>query len=241
MAMGGRMGTPMRMGPMTTPTHISRTATITATITAMTEALLKLSAWLSPAYPVSAYAYSHGLETAVAEGRVTHAAGAKAWVADLLRYGAPRNDAILLAHAYRGEDVADLAEALAGSAERREEMTAQGAAFAQVTADAWGGDPAPAPYPVAIGRAAAAHGAPLEGTLALYLQAFAANLVSAAIRLIPLGQSEGQRALAEISSICLAVAAEAAEAGLDDLGGAAILSDISALRHEVQPVRLFRT
>lgn len=215
----------------------------------MTEALYKLHAWFSPAYPVGAYTYSHGLETAIAEGLVEDFDGAATWIRDCLAQGAGRNDVILLALAWRAggvgdeealEELADLARALAASAERLLETEAQGVAFADVTEAAWGGA-APLPYPVAVGRAAAQHGTGLTDTCTLFLQAFASNLVSAAVRLVPLGQTEGQRILAGLMPLCLELAAEAAEAGVDDLGGCAIGADIASMRHEVQDVRLFRS
>lgn len=209
--------------------------------TRMTEAAQLLQAWLSPGYPVGAFAYSHGLEWAVASGAVRDAATARDWLADVLAHGAGRTDAILLAAAHGGEDVAPLARALAGSRERLLETEAMGAAFAAVTAAAHGLAVAAAPYPVALGRAAALAGVPLAEVVALYLQAFAANLVGAAVRLVPLGQTKGAAIVAGLMPLCRAVAAEAASAGLDGIGGAAILSDIAAMRHETQDVRLFRT
>jgi len=210
----------------------------------MTEALLKLAAWLSPGFPVGAFAYSHGLEQAVAAGDVTDAAGAQGWIAACVEHGAGRNDAILLAAVMRGED-ADaldaLARAFASSAERLRETVAQGTAFAETVAAAWGGDGKPRAYPVAIGVAARAHGLPARDTVALALSAFAANLVSAAIRLVPLGQVEGQRIQAALHPLVARVAAEALETATDDLGGCAWGADIAAMRHETQTVRLFRT
>ncbi|MEM1299103.1 MAG: urease accessory protein UreF [Pseudomonadota bacterium] len=214
----------------------------------MTEALYKLHAWLSPGYPVGAYTYSSGLETAVDSGVVRDATGTTDWVRDMLA-AQGRNDAILLAAAHRAEeagdamaldDLAELATALAPSAERLLETEGQGAAFADVTNAAWGGS-GPAPYPVAIGRAAAAHGVPLEETLVIFLQAMASNLVSAAIRLVPLGQTEGQRIVADLMLGILALAREAMQSTLDDVGGCAIGADIASMRHETLDVRLFRS
>lgn len=209
--------------------------------------LSRLAAWLSPGYPVGAFAYSHGLETAIAEGAVRDPASLAGWLSTLLAHGAGRNDAILLAEAWRSPgDPALLALALAlqPSAERRLESRAQGDAFASTTAAAY---PAPglsadaAPFPLAVGRAAAAHGLPLMPVLVLFLQGFAANLVSAAVRLVPLGQTAGQQVLAGLMPLCHAVAAEAAEAGRDDLGGFTILGDIASMRHETQYSRQFRS
>ena len=206
-----------------------------------------LAAWLSPAYPVGAFAYSHGLEAAIAEGTVSDAVSVQHWLETLLRQGAGRNDAILLAEAWRAPgdpDLAALSFVLQPAAERRLESRMQGAAFAAVTATAFPADhldDEALPYPLAVGHAAAAHGLPLLPVLALFLQGFAANLVSAAVRLVPLGQTAGQEVLAALLPVCRAVAEEAASAGRDDLGGFTLLGDIASMRHETQYSRLFRS
>ncbi len=173
-----------------------------------------------------------------------------AWIADCVEHGAGRSDAILLAHAWRAEAsgdgaglsaLAELAAALAPSAERLLETEAQGGAFDEVTGAVWGRALGAFPYPVAIGRAAAGEGVPLGPTLLLSLHAFAANLVSAAVRLVPLGQTDGQRVLARLMPLCARIAEEAATASLDDIGGCAYRADIAAMRHETQEPRLFRT
>jgi urease accessory protein len=210
----------------------------------MDEALGKLAAWLSPAYPVGAYSYSHGLEWAVEGGEVTGWESLRQWIADCLEHGAGRTDAILLARAWRDpedEELADLARALQPSRERLLETEAQGAAFARTTAEVWGPALAPAPYPVAVGRAAAAHGVPLAETIFLYLHAFAASLVSAGVRLVPLGQTDGQRVLAALLPLIHTVAAEAISAPLDAIGGCGLRADIASMRHETQYTRLFRS
>lgn len=206
-----------------------------------------LMAWLSPGYPVGAFAYSHGLERAVHDGAVHDAGSLRGWLETLLLHGAGRTDAILLAHAWREPacaEVAALAAALQPSAERRLESRAQGAAFVRVTVAAYPADglsAAPAPLPVAVGRAAAAHGLPLGPVLVLFAQAFASNLVSAAIRLVPLGQTIGQSVLAQLLPVCRRVATTAERASLDDIGGCTLLSDIASMRHETQYSRLFRS
>jgi urease accessory protein len=165
----------------------------------------------------------------------------------LLRHGAGRSDAILLNCAHRDpadDEIAALAAALQPSAERRLEAGQQGAAFASATAAAWpapGLEGAPAPYPVAVGRAAAAHGIGAFDAALYYLHAFAANIVSAGIRLIPIGQTDGQKALAALEPVCRAVAEEAEGATLDDLGAAALCADLASMRHETQHTRLFRS
>jgi urease accessory protein len=223
---------------------------------------LMLQAWLSPAFPVGAFAYSHGLEWAVEDGTVTSLATLAAWLDGVLRHGAGRSDAILLAHAHRAlaagdldafAEAAELAAALQPTGERRLEAIAQGEAFLKAVRATWPHPEVdanarllearaiPATYPIATASAAAAHGLSLGATIAAYLQAFAANLASAAVRLVPLGQTDGQRAVAGAHATVLAVAGEAEQAHLDDIGGAALRADIASARHETQYTRLFRS
>ncbi|MFZ5790921.1 MAG: urease accessory protein UreF [Pseudomonadota bacterium] len=222
-------------------------------------ALYRLLAWLSPAYPVGAFGYSHGLEWAIEEGSVRDAESLRAWLIDILRHGGGRNDAVLFAQAYRAAvsndqvalgEIVELALALSPSRERRLETTAQGNAFLKATRAAWActaldrlasAAPGAVPYPVAVAVAAAGHGIALEPALAAYLQAFMANLISAGVRLVPLGQTAGLRVLAALETEVAAVAAAANAAPLDAVGGAAIRADLASMRHETQHTRLFRS
>lgn len=210
-----------------------------------TPGLLTLMQWLSPAFPTGGFAYSHGLEWMVAEGGLTGADALRDWLADVLRFGAGRQDAILLSLALRpGADPAALdalARALCPSAERLAETLDQGTAFARTVAGITGRDLPPRALPVAVGEAAADLGLPREQVIALYLHAFAANLVSVGIRFLPLGQTEGQAVLSALHPVTLALAAETAEAGEDDLGSVALGADLAAMRHETMDVRIFRT
>jgi urease accessory protein len=209
--------------------------------------ILRLLTWLSPAFPVGAFSYSHGLETAIREGAVTDAGALSAWIAGLVEHGSGWTDAVLFkaAHEAAGDaaaitDVAELAEALAPSLERRRETLGQGEAFL-IPARAWGPQPlgGAVAYPVAVGAVCGSAGIAPETALAAWLHAFAANLVSVAVRAIPIGQTDGVAVIAELEPIILATAGRAAKSTLDDLGSAAILSDIAAMRHETQGVRLF--
>ena len=207
--------------------------------------ILRLTQWLSPSFPVSAYAYSHGLEAAIARGDIRGANDLEAWITSVLEAGAGRNDAILLGLAH-GDEMAfgalcDLAEALAGARERLEETRAQGHAFA-LTLTAIEDTPLdPAPYPVAIGIAARRLSLPRKEVIKLYLHAFASNLVSVAVRFVPLGQSEGQMVLSRLHEVIAQVAIDAAVAGVDDLGGCVFGADLAAMEHEDMEVRIFRT
>tara|TARA_R110000782_G_scaffold19811_2_gene53871 strand:- start:1211 stop:1942 length:732 start_codon:yes stop_codon:yes gene_type:complete len=219
--------------------------------------LYRLLAWLSPGYPVGAFAYSHGLEWAVETGAVADRAGLERWLRDLLAHGGAWSDAVLFARSHDAgragdgaalAEINDLAVALSPSSERRLETTAQGNAFLLATRASWPWDdddaeiiPGDCAYPVAVAWAAAGHGLPLEAALHAYVHAVAANLISAGVRLIPLGQTDGQRVLAALEGD-VAQTVEAAEvADLAALGGCAFLSDVAAMRHETQYTRLFRS
>jgi urease accessory protein len=218
---------------------------------------LPLLVWLSPSFPVGAFAYSHGLEWAFEAGDVTDAESLQRWLADLLEHGSVRNDAILFAQAYRGAtdppalaDIAELALALASSAERRLETVTQGDAFVSAIAKTWPcatidrlreAWPDSIAYPVAVGVAAAGHEIALADALEAFALGFVANLVSAALRLGIVGQTDGQRVTAALIPAVRSLAAFAEHATLDDLGGAAFRSDLASLRHETQYTRLFRS
>jgi urease accessory protein len=207
--------------------------------------LLRLSQWLSPAFPVSAYAYSHGLEAEVVAGRVHDGASVEAWIGGVLQAGAGRTDAILMVAAMDMsadlEALADLARALAGSRERWEETRDQGAALAATLHGLGEGDGVLRPYPVALGAAARDLGLGADTVASLYLQGFAGNLVSAAVRFVPLGQAEGQRVLASLQSIVTQVANDAVSVGLEGIGQGAFGADLAAMEHESLEVRIFRT
>lgn len=234
---------------------ISRTATATGTITTiMTDAttLARLMTWLSPAFPVGAFAYSHGLERAIHDGLIADRPALVAWLQALLEHGSGWNDAVLLAETWRrasaGEsiaEVAELGEAMAGSRERHMETTLQGGAFADAMTSWSGGEPADGegamPYPVAVGAAAARHAVRLEEALVAYLHAFASNLVQASVRLVPLGQRDGVAALGALEPVVLRTARRASASTLDDLGSCTLIADIMSMNHETQYSRVFRS
>jgi urease accessory protein len=232
--------------------------TITTTMTDLAW-LLPLSAWLSPAYPVGAYSYSHGLEYAVEAGMVHDWPSLADYAGTALEAGGGWTDLVLLAAAWRAatagddaglDEVAELGAAFRGTAETALESMNQGTAFVLATGAAWPGTPLDAfaarhqgrlAYPVAVGAAAAGKAVPLDAVLAAYGQAFAGNLVSAGLRLVPLGQTDGLRALAALGPVIACAAALAAETPLDRLGTAALGIDFCSIAHETQYTRLFRS
>ena len=220
--------------------------------------LYRLLAWLSPSFPVGAFSYSHGLEWLVETGVVRDEVALAAWVRDVLAVGSGFSDAILFAAAYRAArsgdidelaDIAELSAAFCPGAERHLETTAQGRAFAEAVAG-WDVPTLGAlteiydsalGYPVAVAIAVADHGIPLDTGLHAYLHAFAANLISAGLRLIPLGQTSGQRVTLAIEQAIKDCAARASVGSLDDMGSGLLLTDLASLQHETQYTRLFRS
>jgi urease accessory protein len=217
--------------------------------------ILPLFAWLSPSYPVGSYAYSHTLEWAVEAGDVKNEETLVAWLSDLMALGLGRNDVILMSHAYRAVEagnieslvsVNELALALSPSAELHLETSQQGRSFLDATLAAW---PSPrlfplegeVAYPVAIGMAAAAHGVPLSMASGAYLFGLVQTLVSAAIRLAPIGQTGGIRACANLAATVQQVARQATGESLDDIGGSTFRADLGSFHHENQYTRLFRS
>lgn len=211
--------------------------------------LQKLLTWLSPAFPVGAFAWSAGLESAIADKRVTDSHALQNWLEGTLAHGGLKTDAILLAHAWRGEptlqDLADLLIALTPAYERLLETTTTGDSFA-TAARAWPSEvydrlPRPCPYPLAVGAIAAAHGVGLSETLLAFLTAAVHSQVSVAIRLVPLGQTDGLRVMAALEPQIAALAETAATATLADLGAIAYATDIAQMRHETLEPRIFRS
>jgi urease accessory protein len=226
----------------------------------MADPLYRLLAWLSPAYPIGAFSYSHGIETAVEEGFITDRASLVAWLDSVLLGGTAVVDGALFAAAWRAaaagdwpafDAVAERAAAWRGTSEMALEARQQGGSFLSITRTAWPHAALDAVHdrlsgelalPVAVALAAAVHDIAVEPALEGYLHAFTANLISAAVRTVPLGQSDGQAALAALEA-AVRRAAEAAltAASLDEVGTGTPLLDWCSLRHETQYTRLFRS
>ena len=248
-----------RSGVLDAPPARGMTADGNGALAGKGESLYRLFAWLSPAYPVGAFSYSSGIEWAVEAGDIRDAQSLKDWLATMLNDGGGFCDAVLFVHAHRAaraEDdkalhaVAELAAALAPTKERHLETTAQGNAFIEATRAAWPcaaldslksvWDGAVA-YPVAVAVASAGHGITCDLALPAFLQALAANWVSAGVRLVPLGQTDGQRVLAALEPAVADTAGRALAATLDALGASSFRADLASARHESQYTRLFRS
>jgi urease accessory protein len=239
---------------------IMATTIITATPTMTTDQLhlLRLQAWLSPAFPIGGFSYSHGLEQAAALGWVHDRETLVDWLDTDLRYGAGRTDAILLAAAYRAVghgivEVAELAAALRGTSELALESATQGISFLATIRKAWphrqledlhrllAANHVTPTFPVVVGAACAAHGIPLPLALQFTLHAVVANYVNASLRLMKMGQTDGQHAIAALEDAVMETVQEALDSSLDDIGSASLSVDIASMRHETQYSRLFRS
>jgi urease accessory protein len=222
-------------------------------------ALYRLMTWLSPSFPVGAFSYSSGIEWAVEAGDIGDAVSLRDWLVSMLADGSGFCDGVFLAHAHRAasspdavglRDIAELAAAFVPSRERYLETSAQGRAFIDIARAAWncGGldqlvsrcDGAIV-YPVAVGLVSAAHAIPLAPTMHAFFHAVVSNWISAGARLVPLGQTECQRVLAQLEPIVISTGKRALQASLDDLGSATFRADLASLRHETQYTRLFRS
>ncbi|MCR9214983.1 MAG: urease accessory protein UreF [Proteobacteria bacterium] len=234
----------------------------TAKLTAIlmdSQDLFDLMSWMSPSYPVGAYTYSHGIEYAVEADLISGLDNLVPWIEDILAFGSGLSDCILLKAGYAAaaakdgpvlKEVAELGLALCSTEELETETTQQGRAFLQVMTDVsplsgrellkqhWQGQVV---YPLAVALAAEEKKIPLEATLTAYLHGFVSNLVSASVRIIPLGQTDGQRAIAALAPKVAQTVDKALASGLEDLGAATLMVDWCSAQHETQYTRLFRS
>jgi len=221
--------------------------------------LYRLMTWLSPSFPVGAFSYSGGIEWAVEAGDIRDGASLRDWLGSMLTMGSGFCDSVFLAHAHRAAssgaenelaEITELAASFASSRERRLETLTQGKAFIEIAHAAWNcgtldrliaacGDSIV--YPIAVGVVGAAHEIVLEPIAHAFLHAVVSNWISAAARLVPLGQTDSQRVLAALEPAVAETATRALKASLDDLGGATFRVDLAGMRHETQYTRLFRS
>lgn len=211
-----------------------------------TEDLLTLVQWMSPSFPIGAFAYSNGLETDIENGRVNNLSTLADWIETSVRFGSGHSDALFLAAAYHAdlsdiEDIDASNRAFGASRERRMESDLQGAAFCQTVRKIWGLPLEALTYPVAVGVAAQFRGLPLIDTSALFLQAYVGNHAAVAMRLVPLGQTEGQQVIAQSIALCRETAHDTAHGDLEQLRSTTFLADIASMQHEALHSRIFRT
>jgi urease accessory protein len=225
-------------------------------------ALLRFQSWLSPAFPTGSYSYSHGLEWAVEAGWIENRESLVDWLEADLRFGSGRNEAIFFSEAWRSTrdndcaklfEIAELAAAFRGTAEFVLESSQQASACRATLHQVWpdrlldslsqflSERHIPPALAVVLGVRSAREGIPVSLALPAFLQSYIANLVTAGVRLVPLGQTDGQLAIAAFEQAVLAASAQARDSRIDDLGSAAFMVDLASMAHETQYTRLFRS
>jgi urease accessory protein len=225
-------------------------------------ALLRLQSWLSPAFPTGSYSYSHGLEWAVEAGWIDNRESLVDWLEADLCYGSGRNEAIFFSEAWRRTrdndcaklfEIAELAAAFRGTAEFVLESSQQASACRATLCQVWpdrlldsllpllSERHIPPALAVVLGVRSAREDIPISLALPAFLQSYIANLVTAGVRLVPLGQTDGQLTIAALEQVVLAASSQARNATIDDLGSAAFTVDLASMAHETQYTRLFRS
>lgn len=224
----------------------------------MPESLAALRLWqlISPALPVGAYAYSAGLEAAVDQGYVASEDDLAAWTEGQIRHALAGLDVPVLARLMRAWHAGDAAAvrqwtdfllACRETAELRAEDVHLGRALArllsEITEDetrAWDQND-DVTWATLFARAAVSWSISVEDAAAGYLWAWLENQVAAGVKLIPLGQTAGQRVLSRVSACIPGVVADGLGVEDDDIGfGAPGVALLSAM-HETQYSRLFRS
>ena len=206
--------------------------------------LITVMQWLSPAFPIGGFAYSHGLEWAINKGYVSNREELQKWISDLLEYGSLKNDAILIKLVLQGSDpkeINELAMALCPASERLSETQLQGGAFCKIMREVWSLEIDDLTLPIALALAAKNESIDQNLVVPAYLHSFCSNLISVAMRLIPIGQTDGQKTLRELSTLISDSVRAVAKSDKDDLGSACFLSDVSAMQHEYLQPRVFKT
>ena len=225
-------------------------------------ALLRQQSWLSPAFPTGSYSYSHGIEWVVEAGYIHDRSSLVDWLEADLCYGSGRNEAIFFMEAWRSAtdddcekllEIAELAAAFRGTSEFALETSQQATACLATLRRVWPDAlietlshllsklSIPPVLSVVLGVRAARQGIPATLALPAFLQSYLANLVTAGIRLVPLGQTDGQLCISELEPAVLVASAMAEEATIHDLGSAAFMVDMASASHETQYTRLFRS
>ena len=224
--------------------------------------LLNLMNWLSPSFPVGGYAYSHGIEFAVEDGRIKNEQQLVSWVEAALVQGSGRTDGLLFVEAWHATTENDLdrlrytielGHVWRSTSEMALENKAQGQAFFDTVKqtqkipklkkiyDLIDSEKRELASSVAVAIISAALEVPLKQALLAYYFSFSANLISAGVRLIPLGQIAGQSCIESLKTIVENTTVAAIEGDFNKLGSSAPIIDWALMKHETQYSRLFRS
>lgn len=221
--------------------------------------IYKLQTWFSPSYPVGAYTYSHGLENAFENAHITNVTEAIDWISDIITQGNGFADAVFLTEAFNAAvdkddqkliEITEYAVAFCGTKELRLESESQGAAFLTIIQNVetnpelwkiinlWQGA---YPYAVVVGAAAGAEGIELNALITAFLHGFVSNMSSALVRIVPFGQTDGQRIISALAPIVEQVTEQAISTDYKNLTTSTMMVDLTSMQHETQYTRLFRS
>ena len=224
--------------------------------------LYRVMTWASPSFPIGAFSYSHGIEYAVEADLVWDGESLEHWIRSVIIDGDGRSDAILFRLAYEAtktenraalQEIIELASAMRATSEFAVESREQGGAFFKIAISAWpnpdfeivenliNGNESSLAYPISFAVVCAVHSVPLESSLYAYLHGYVSNLVSTGIRLIPLGQTDGQSVIANLEADVASAVDSAMRTSLDDLGAATPITISTYTPHEPQYTRSFRS
>ncbi len=217
-------------------------------------AILQLA---SPALPVGAYSYSEGLEILIENGTITNIENLQHWLKSELLYGSIRLDAAVMVRGFHAVQLGDL-EALKrwnlwlSAARDTEELRAaswqMGRSLMQLLGKL---EPEilpvvntvgyPGNYAIAFAMACAHWDINIQAALLAYLHSWANNLITAGIKLIPLGQTAGQELLLGLQPLLTTTVGEILTMADDDLGCCNWGLSLASMQHETQYTRLFRS
>ncbi len=207
--------------------------------------LAKLLQLASPTLPVGAYSYSGGLEAAAEAGVVTDAASAERWIGDVLEFSMARMEAPMVLAFFSGNfhEVNDKFLATRETAELRAETVQMGYSLNRLFKDLGLGEvPVEEPsFPAAFAYAAARWNIEPEAALQAYLWAWLENQVMAAVKAVPLGQTDGQRILLSLGDRIEGLVKKAMQMKDEDIGNFAPGLAMLSAKHETQYSRLFRS
>ena len=225
----------------------------------LNENMYYLLTWFSPSFPIGSYAYSHGLEYAIESKIVKNTSDLSDWISDFLHYGTCYNDGIIISNAYDAvtknnlkklEEISLIAKAFKPTKEISLESYQQGVSFAHAVSKSLNCKKFDKlitiineniSYVIAVACAGAVCNINKLDLVNAYFHAFISNLISAALRLMSIGQTESQILIIKFKKEVELLTNKILLNSLDDLGSSVLIGDWCSAKHEKQYSRLFRS
>lgn len=231
--------------------------------------IYRLLTWFSPSYPIGSFHFSHGIEYAVEWNLIKDAKSLEEWISGIIQFGSGRMDLMMFKLSYdlftapnvradpnrikKLNRLITISNALKLSPELWQESTKQGDAALKALLKSHPSDnlhflnlqlkktdkyPV---VPIVFGAACADHRIPLKWALTAYLHSFIFNLITAGVKLIPLGQTAGQNIAASLESVIHKCVNASAKSKINDISGASPMVEWTSVKHENQYTRLFQS